>query len=152
VGSEVDHVRGPDTEGDEKLVAGNEDTTNDTGGGLSLVHRDDDGQGTDTDTVNEATGSELAPGAGGGDFDNDTDGSPESEERDTELATDDICESTGDKRTDSGTTTEKGSDGTLAVSAEVVGTIGVLLTETLKEVRHLPVTLRDVSIQLQELG
>jgi hypothetical protein len=149
VGAKVDHVRSPDTESDEKLVASNEDTTDGTRSGFSLVHGNDDGQSTDTHTVNETTSGELAPGAGGRDLDHDTDGGPESEERDTELATNDIGKSTSDEGTDSGTTTEKGGDSTLTVGTEVVGTIGVLLTETTEEVRHLPVTLRGVSNKLQ---
>lgn len=148
--AEVDHVRGPDTESNEELVASNKDTTDGARSGLSLVHGDDDGKSTNTDTIDETTGSELAPRGAGRDLDDDTDGSPEGEEGDTELASDDIGESTSDQGTDGGTTTEKSSDGTLAVGAEVVGTVGVLLTETSEVVGHLEVTLKGVSKQLSE--
>lgn len=143
VGAVVDHVRGPDTEGDKELVAGDENTTDDTRSGLSLVHGDDNGKSTNADTVDETASGELAPGSAGRDLDDDTDGGPEGKERDGVLAANDIGKSTSDKRTNSGTTTEEGSDCALAVGAEDVGTIALELTEALKVVGHLEVTFGD---------
>ena len=66
VGTQVDEVGQEDTEGDEQLVATDHGTTDVTGGTLTLVHGDEQGAGTNTQTSGPTTHDHLDPVAGGG--------------------------------------------------------------------------------------
>jgi len=77
VGTEVDHVSGPDTESDEELVASNDDTTDDGGGALRLVHGNGDTEGANTHTSDQTANSELSPVVSRGNFDDHANGAEE---------------------------------------------------------------------------
>ena len=88
----VDHVCGPDTERDEQLVRGDGGTTDALGDRLGLVHGNDGGESSDTETGSEATHSELSPDVLAGDFDNDTDDVEEGGTGDGKTTTEGISE------------------------------------------------------------
>lgn len=86
LGAEVDNVRDEDTEGNEELERTDHSTTDLARGRLRLVHGDDAGKRTDTQTSNPTTESNLVPFVGGGNLHNDTDDVEEGPEGDGELA------------------------------------------------------------------
>ena len=90
--SVVDHVRGPDTQGDEQLVRGDGGATNALGDRLGLVHGNDSGKGTNAKTGSEATHSELYPDVLASDLNDNTNNVPESRARDGQTATEGIRE------------------------------------------------------------
>lgn len=135
VGREVDNLGEPDTESDEELVGGDNDTADDGGTGLGLVHGNDDGEGTDTDAVNEAADGELVPLGGGRDLDDDTNAGEEGKERDGHATAESVGELAGSESTDETADTQETDNGTLASGAEDVGAI-LGLTEALHEVFH----------------
>lgn len=136
LGTVVDHLSRPDTEGDEQLVRSNEDTTDDPWSRLRLVHWHDDGEGANTNTVNTTTNGELGPRVLRGDLDNCTNHGEESGDGDGETTTDDISHLSGNKGSDKGTSAEQRSNGTLPDSSEVVLASGVQLAEATSVVFH----------------
>lgn len=88
----VDHVCGPDTECDEQLVRGDSSTTDALGDRLGLVHGNDGGKSSDTETGSETTHGELDPDVLAGDFDNDTDDVEESRTGDSKTTTEGVSE------------------------------------------------------------
>lgn len=91
-GSIVDHVRGPDTQGNKQLVGGDRGAANALGNRLGLVHGNDSGKGTDTKTGSKATHGELNPDVLASDFDDNTNNVPESRARNCQTATEGIRE------------------------------------------------------------
>lgn len=71
-GAIVDHVGGPDTEGDEELVGADSGSTDTLGNGLRLVHRNDRRQCADSETCSEATHRKLYPDRLASNLDDDT--------------------------------------------------------------------------------
>ena len=86
----VDHVRSPDTECDEQLVRGDGGTTDALGDRFRLVHGDDGGKGSDTETGSQATHGELNPDVLAGDFNNDTSNVEEGRTGDSETTTEGV--------------------------------------------------------------
>lgn len=84
--AEVDNVRDEDTEGNEQLESTDHCTTDLARGRLRLVHGDDTGKGTNTQTSNPTAKSNLVPFVGGGNLHNDTDNVGEGPEGDGVLA------------------------------------------------------------------
>lgn len=141
VGAVVDHVGGPDTEGDEELVASNDHTTNDGGSALRLVHRDGDRESTNTHTSDETTDGRLSPAGLGGDFDDHANHAPEGREGNCQLATSGVRNFSNGERANEGTSTEKRDNGTLADSVESVLSLRfVPLAETACVIGHIEVT------------
>lgn len=134
------HGTGPDTEGDEKLVRGDENTTDGLWCGLSLVHGNDDGKSANTDTLDETADGELSPVAGGGDFDQGTDHAEKGRGRDGVTTTNQVGQLTGDQGADERTSAEVGSDGTLADGGEAASARGIGLTETVTVIGHVEET------------
>lgn len=85
-GAEVDDVRDEDTEGDEQLEGTDHRTTDLTGSRFGLVHGDDTGEGTDTQTGDPTTEGNLIPVCCSGNLNDDTDNVKKSPERDGEFA------------------------------------------------------------------
>lgn len=84
--AEVDDVGDEDTEGDEELESTDHGTTDLAGSRLGLVHGDNAGERTDTETGDPTAESNLVPLVIGGNLNNDTDDVDEGPERDGELA------------------------------------------------------------------
>jgi len=148
VGAVVDHVGGPDTEGDEELVASNDNTTDDSGGALRLVHGDGDTEGTNTHTSDKTANGELSPVGSRRDFDDHADGAEEGRGGDCHSASKSVGELSNSEGADQGTGAEHRDDGTLAGDVEPVGNTvaadfgGVVceFTETTLVIGHLEVT------------
>lgn len=143
VGTVVDHVGSPDTEGNEELVASNDDTADDGGGALRLVHGDSDTERTDTDTSDETADSELSPVRGGRDLDDHTDHHAERRDRDGELASKGVRDLRDGERTDERSSAEHRNDSTLASGIERVA-LSVPFTESAGVVLHVEVS-RDLT-------
>ena len=58
LGRVVENVGEEDTDGDGPLVATDDGTTDPLGGALGLIHRDQSGDQTDTETSKDTTGDE----------------------------------------------------------------------------------------------
>jgi len=148
VGAVVDHVSGPDTEGDEELVASNDDTADDSGSALRLVHGDSDTESTNTHTGDETANGELSPVGSRGDFDDHANGTEEGGGGDRHSASKSVGELSNSEGADEGTGAEHRDDGTLAGDIEPVGNTvvanlgGVVgeFTKTTLVVGHLEVT------------
>ena len=148
MGAVVDHVGGPDTEGDEELVASNDNTTDDSGGALRLVHGDGDTEGTNTHTSDKTANGELSPVGSRRDFDDHADGAEEGRGGDCHSASKSVGELSNSEGADQGTGAEHRDDGTLAGDVEPVGNTvaadfgGVVceFTETTLVIGHLEVT------------
>lgn len=87
VGTPVNHLGAPDTKGDKELIAGDDETSNDGGSTLTLVHGDSDRQSADTKTCYKSTDRVLVPGVLRGDLDDGADAGPESRDGDSLAAT-----------------------------------------------------------------
>lgn len=72
-GTPVDHLSSPDTKRDEELICRNEDTSNDGGRTLTLVHGNHDRKRSNSKTCNKSTDGELNPMRRRRDFDDGTD-------------------------------------------------------------------------------
>jgi hypothetical protein len=83
----VDHVGSPDTEGDQQLVRTDSRTTDALGNRLGLVHGDDGGQGSNTQTSSKAAHGELDPDTLASDLDDHTDDVEEGRTGDSETTT-----------------------------------------------------------------
>jgi len=125
VGTPVDHLSAPNTEGDHELVARDDDTSDDGRSRLRLVHGDSDGESANTDTSDETTDSMLIPSVLRCDFDDGTDTGPEGGSRDGHAATDGVAKVTGNQSTNQTSNREKTSDCSLSSSAEFVSTVSV---------------------------
>lgn len=86
--TEVDDVGDKDTEGDEQLESADHGTTDLARSRFRLVHGDNAGQGTDTQTHDPTAESDLVPLVDGGDLHNNTDHVDQGPEGDGELAAD----------------------------------------------------------------
>ncbi|KAI6771614.1 hypothetical protein HG531_009239 [Fusarium graminearum] len=124
VGAPVDHLGTPDTEGDEELVAGDNDTSDDGRSTLGLVHGDSDREGTDTKTSDETTNSVLVPGVLGSDLNDGTDTGPESRDRDGSSTADGVAKVTGNERAEQASNREKTGDCSLSRRAELAHEAG----------------------------
>lgn len=136
----VDHLSSPDTESDEELVARDENTTENGGRRLRLVHGDDDGQGTDTNTGDKTADSELGPFRGGSDLDDCSDAGEKGGRRDGDTATERIGNLASDERTQKGTSGEKGDNNTLAVGFKDIAVSVVVVGKPATEVGHIEET------------
>lgn len=87
LGAEVDNVGDEDTEGDEQLEGADHGTADLARSRLTLVHGDNAGQSTDTQTGDPTAQSYLVPLVDRSDLHDDTDDVDEGPEGDGELAT-----------------------------------------------------------------
>lgn len=147
VGTPVDHLSAPNTEGDHELVARNDDTSDDGRSRLGLVHGDSDGQRSDTDTSDETTDSMLVPSVLRSDFDDSTDTGPEGGSRDGHATTDGVAKVTGNQSTNQTSNREKTSDCSLSSSAEFVVAVSVGFAKAGAVVVHEEVS-RDLTTSI----
>ena len=103
LGTEVDDVGDEDTEGDEQLESTDHGTTDLARSRLGLVHGDHAGQGTNTQTHDPTTQSNLVPLVGGSDLHNDSDHVDESPEGDGEFTADAVSDGGGHQGADHST-------------------------------------------------
>lgn len=132
----VDHLSSPDTQGDEKLVGGDEHTTDDGGTALRLVHGNDDRQRANAETSDETTDGKLNPVVRRRDLDDGADEGEQSRTRDDRTAAEGIGQLSGDQGTKQAPDTEKTDDGTLAGGTEGVRAVRLQLTESTSIVVH----------------
>lgn len=129
VGTQVDEVGQEDTEGDEQLVATDHGTTDVTGGTLTLVHGDEQGASTNTQTSGPTTHDHLDPfSGGGGDLDDQADHEDNTPEGDGPLAADLVGDGGSDESTDQGTNRQKTGQETGADVTQVPFALSVLHT------------------------
>jgi hypothetical protein len=136
LGTEVDHLRGPDAEGDEELVACDEQATDNGRGGLALVHRDQHGEGANANAVDATTGGELAPLGRGRDLNDGANAAEESGDGDGESAAKRVGNLSGDQATDHAASAKKGGDCALSYCREGVGAVWLKDTEAAGIVFH----------------
>ena len=140
----VDHVGSPDTEGDKQLVGGDSGTTNALRDRLRLVHGDNCGKSSDTETSDETTHGELNPNALGSNLNDHTGDVGESGTRDGQTTTVCVGKRGGAQATEQGADTEQTNDGTLTNGRELA-----VLAKPLQEIGHLEET-RDLSRLVSE--
>ena len=136
----VDHLSSPDTESDEELVARDKDTTENGGSRLGLVHGDDDGQGTDTNTSDKTTDRKLGPFRGRGDLNDCSDAGEKGGRRDGDTATKGIGNLASNKRAQKGTSRKQRDDDTLSVGFEDIAVPVVVVAKPATEVWHIEET------------
>lgn len=98
--TEVDNVGDEDTEGNEQLEGADHGTTDLARSRLRLVHGDDAGQSTDTETHDPTTHGNLVPLVGTGDLHNNTNNVDQSPEGDGQLAANAVGNRSSHKSTD----------------------------------------------------
>jgi hypothetical protein len=140
VGTPVNHLGTPDTEGDEELVARNDDTSDDGRSTLRLVHGDSDGESADSKTGNESANGVLVPGMLGSNLNDSADTGPESRDRDGSSATNGVAKVTSNKRAEQASNREKTGDCSLSCCAELVCTIAVGDSESFAIISHHEIT------------
>lgn len=129
VGTQVDQVGQEDTEGDEQLVATDHRTTHVTGGTLTLVHGDQQGASTNTQTSGPTTHDHLDPVArGGGDLDNQADHEDDTPDSDGPLTAHLVGDGGSDESTNQGTNGQKTGQQTGADVTQVPFALGILHT------------------------
>jgi len=150
--TEVDNVGDEDAKGHEQLESADHGTTDLTGSRLGLVHGDDTGKSTDTQTGDPTTDGNLVPFVGGGDLHNDTDDVEEGPEGNGELAADSVGNGGSHKGTNHGTNGQKTDNKTIADVAEDVFTrSGIVLGEPHLEIGHSSET-RDLTCVEQSVS
>lgn len=136
LGAPVDHLGGPDAQGDEELVRGDDDAADDGGSTLGLVHGHDDGQGADAHAADQSPDGELGPVVRGGYLDDGADAGEEGGGRNGQPAADEVGHFARNQRADEGADADQSYNGALPGGAEVVGSIELPFAKSLLEVLH----------------
>lgn len=148
------------TDSDSPLVTGNNGTTDPARSSLRLVHGNNGGENTDTETSNDTTTDEDTK-ISGGHLHDDTNAEDEESNLHTPSSTEDIRDGSTGESTDEGTSGENRDNERGVAGAQVVtrllGTIGVggdvdgvELTEGLLEVLHDKETRDGTSVVTEE--